>query len=277
MGATEHCYKVGDVCADCSAMGQTKYLRLFYINMQETILKCESEDCIYPNDVSSDEEEEEFMQIAKTEAKQEITEEIQNSKSHQEIKIIENIVLSCASNEFTPITTKNEIKQPKEENINCDFESFDIDGFLEVANSKGNSGIGQQTKTEVVQMTDGNNAQIANINQQQNSAIFKKESSTETVIPEIHVNFTNLHNTPNIEIKYKQESPKKPTDNEDIPKATIASFFNAINAKAKTNDSKRFENRIRKTQRTKPKVEVKTKSTGRLDDVLKILQHINKK
>uniref|UniRef100_A0A1I8NR81 Uncharacterized protein n=1 Tax=Stomoxys calcitrans TaxID=35570 RepID=A0A1I8NR81_STOCA len=54
--------KVGDLCYDCQQKGIESRLRYFLINLNEdTLLKCESDSCMYPynEDISSSDEEEE--------------------------------------------------------------------------------------------------------------------------------------------------------------------------------------------------------------------------
>ncbi|KAM7342528.1 uncharacterized protein ACRADG_009919 isoform 1-T2 [Cochliomyia hominivorax] len=67
MMETERTLKVGDVCVDCQQLGLEKYLRYFKLNLNgDTILKCESNECMYPyNDdisTSSDEEQEDVKE-----------------------------------------------------------------------------------------------------------------------------------------------------------------------------------------------------------------------
>ncbi|XP_075165029.1 uncharacterized protein LOC142237554 [Haematobia irritans] len=55
-------HKVGDICLDCQEKGFTNRLRYFLINLNEdTLLKCESDICMYPHndEISSSEDEEE--------------------------------------------------------------------------------------------------------------------------------------------------------------------------------------------------------------------------
>ncbi|TMW44218.1 hypothetical protein DOY81_010703 [Sarcophaga bullata] len=59
--ADEDSFKAGDVCVDCQQLGIVKYLRYFKINLNgDTLLKCESNECMYPyNDEFSSTDEEE--------------------------------------------------------------------------------------------------------------------------------------------------------------------------------------------------------------------------
>ena len=59
--ADDEVFKAGDVCFDCQQLGITKYLRYFKINLNgDTLLKCESNECMYPyNDEFSSTDEEE--------------------------------------------------------------------------------------------------------------------------------------------------------------------------------------------------------------------------
>ncbi|XP_065368633.1 uncharacterized protein LOC135961082 isoform X1 [Calliphora vicina] len=112
MDTEEITLKAGDVCLDCQQQGLVKRLRYFKLNLNgDTLLKCESNECMYPyNDEmsSSDDEEEDIQNLTETNSLKFIDDFIQQYSNETEVQN-SNYDLPTNANVSEQVTTTFDI------------------------------------------------------------------------------------------------------------------------------------------------------------------------
>lgn len=125
--ADDAALKAGDVCFDCQQLGIVKYLRYFKINLNGgTVLKCESNECMYPynDEFSSTDEEDADEETNSIKFIDDLLQQIKNESAEQ------NSINSGSEN----VNTNTEDEKYKSTEMDTHFEISFFDTFEEIVN-----------------------------------------------------------------------------------------------------------------------------------------------
>lgn len=151
-------FKAGDVCLDCQQIGIVKYLRYFKINLNgDTLLKCESNECMYPyNDEFSETDDEDNYDVSNSLIEtnsikfiDDLLQQIKNETAEQ------NDIINCANENSNKISADVASKSSEEDSkleINF-FNTFD-----EIVNE--NFSKSHNIKNEAIKYPIDNNTNI---------------------------------------------------------------------------------------------------------------------